>query len=446
MREMRRYQLSATLLGALYVATIASALVATALAAPGSGSFAEEAARGMGVAAAAMLAAQFISSGRFEALSSGVGLDVVLGFHRFAAMMLVCLAGLHVLAFAAPSLAQGPGRAAAHLAALVTSPRMHTGGMALAGLGAIIVASLWRDRWMKYENWRVTHGFGALAVLALTAHHAMSTGTASFAPGLWVFWLVMFSVAGLAFAHIYVGRPLIARRAQWRLESVTPLTPKLFELTLRQTRGAPFSFRAGQFVWLNFRPGPLQPFDNPFSIASAPEELPRMRFLIKGVGDLTRALPNMRDGAPVSVDGPHGNLIEEGRDAGALLLVAGGVGLAPLIGILRSLAARGDRRPVRCVYGAGEPRNLVYADEMRALEQRLDLVNIFTVDEAPPEWSGDVGPIDAGLLERALQGLDRANTLALICGPTPMMIAAADAIAQAGVPLPRIIYERFSYD
>ncbi len=238
----------------------------------------------------------------------------------------------------------------------------------------------------------------------------------------------------------------MARRASWRVEEIKTLTPKLMEVTIRQTGGTPLGFQAGQFVWINFRPGLTQPFDNPFSIASAPEELPRMRFLIKAVGDLTRSLSTLPLGSPVSLDGPHGNLVADDRPGGALLLVAGGVGLAPLIGILRSLALRADKRPVRCIYAAGEPRNLVYADEMRALETRLDLVNYFTVDESAPGWAGRVGAIDATLIAQALAGLPLQNTLALICGPTPMMTSAADLIADAGVPLDNIVYEKFAYD
>ncbi|MDP2356351.1 MAG: ferredoxin reductase family protein [Beijerinckiaceae bacterium] len=446
LKQGRKFILPPSLLAALYIGLIATALVATAAAAPGSGSFAEEAARGMGVAAASMLTAQFISSGRIKALSSGVGLDVILGFHRFAASMLLWFVALHVLAFVAPTLAQGPARAGQHLLTLLTSPRMLTGVFAVAGMLAIVVASVKRDAWMKYEVWRLTHGLGALVVLALTGHHVMTTGTASFAPGLWAFWLIVFGAAGVAFAHIYVGRPLLARRVSWRLDAVTKLTPRLLEVTLTQTRGPAFSFIAGQFVWLNFRPGFAQPFDNPFSIASGPEELPRMRFLIKAVGDLTRSLPDLPPGADVSVDGPHGDLIVEGRAARAILLVAGGVGLAPLIGVLRSLAAQGDKRPIRAIYAAGVKENLVYAEEMRAMESQLNLVNFFTVDEASPDWTGGVGPIDATLIRRALDGIDRDHTLALICGPTPMMIATADMIAEEGVPLSSIIYERFAYD
>lgn len=446
MGKGRPFALSGLALAVIYVGLVAAGLVATAVAIPGSGSFAEEAARGMGIAAAAMLTAQFISSGRFEALSSGVGLDVVLGFHRFAAMMLLCFTALHVLGFVAPTLAQGPARAGQHLMTLPTSPRMLTGVLALAGMVALVVASVKRDALMRYEAWRLTHGFGALCVLALAGHHIVTTGTASFSPALWLFWIVVFAFAGLAFAHIYLGRPVLARRAAWRLDAVTSLTPRLMEVTLTQTRGAPFAFDAGQFVWLNFRPGITQPFDNPFSIATAPEELPRMRFLIKAVGDLTKSLPDMRAGAAVSVDGPHGNLIVDGRDADAILLVAGGVGLAPLIGILRSLAIRGDKRPVRCIYAAGEPRNLVYADEMRSMEERLNLINHFTVDESAAGWTGRMGPIDEALIAMALDGLNRQRTIALICGPTPMMTACADMIASAGVPLDNIIYERFAYE
>ena len=193
LNQGRKFILPPSLLAVLYIGLIASTLAATAVATPGSDSFAQEAARGMGVAAAAMLAAQFVSSGRIKALSSGVGLDVVLGFHRFAASMLLWFVALHVLAL-------GPARAGQHLLTLLTSPRMLTGVLAVAGLLAIIVASVKRDAWMKYEVWRLTHGCGALVVLALTGHHVMTTGTASFAPGLWGFWLVVFGAAGAAFA------------------------------------------------------------------------------------------------------------------------------------------------------------------------------------------------------------------------------------------------------
>jgi predicted ferric reductase len=438
--------LAPELLAALYAALVAGALLATALAAPGSGSFMEESARGMGVAAAAMLAAQFITSGRFETLSGRVGLDVVLGFHRFAAYLLVAFVILHIAAFVVPSFAQGPGRGFSHLGTLFTSRRMLTGVLALVGFGLIIVTSVMRDRWMSYEVWRFLHGFGALATLALAGHHVVTTGTAGFTPWLWWLWLAMFALAGFAFAHVYAGRAIAMRLSPWRLDEVKRLTPKLFEVVLTQTGGKPFSFRAGQFVWLSFAPRRLSLFDHPFSIASAPGELPRMRFLIKARGDFTRALPALAPGTLVGVDGPHGNLVEEGREADALVLVAGGVGLAPIIGVLRDLAARRDTRPVRCIYGAGSPANLVYAEEMRALEGRLNLRNFFTVDEPTPEWTGAVGPIDRTLVGQAMDGLPAARTLALLCGPTPMMASVADMIAEAGAPLSNIVYEKFEYD
>jgi ferredoxin-NADP reductase len=167
---------------------------------------------------------------------------------------------------------------------------------------------------------------------------------------------------------------------------------------------------------------------------------------IKARGDFTSRLHALAPGTPVVVDGPHGSFGLQNRRAGAVCLVAGGIGIAPIIGVLRDLHAGADPRPIALLYGARNLAQLVYADEIRAMRGRLRLQVQFYLDEPPPEWTGGVGAMDAAAFRAALAPVDAARWVCLVCGPTPMMLAAERHLIAAGVPSDRIVYERFDYD
>jgi NAD(P)H-flavin reductase len=122
--------------------------------------------------------------------------------------------------------------------------------------------------------------------------------------------------------------------------------------------------------------------------------------------------------------------------AGDLLLMAGGLGLAPLRGaFLRALRATDRIRRVVLLYGTREPRTILFAEELRrwAGETRADVR--VTVDAAAPGWTGNVGLITS-LLGRDL--VDAARTTALVCGPEVMMRFAARHLGTLGVPMSRV--------
>jgi predicted ferric reductase len=224
----------------------------------------------------------------------------------------------------------------------------------------------------------------------------------------------------------------------------------IHELTLEPARLGPekvvraINFVAGQFAWVNFR-GAIPVLDNPFSISSSPDELPRVRLLIKSRGDISARVGELEPGATVYLDAPHGNFTLEGREGDALYLIAGGIGIAPIISILRDLAHKRDKRPISLVFGARNPQQLTYADEITALGNTLNLKVFFSVDEPPSDWTGGVGELDAATLERNLPAAAQ-HCLCLICGPTPMLLAVERHLRQLGVPRKNIVYERFEYD
>jgi ferredoxin-NADP reductase len=118
---------------------------------------------------------------------------------------------------------------------------------------------------------------------------------------------------------------------------------------------------------------------------------------------------------------------------------------AAVISILRDLAHKHDWHPVSVLFTARNPGLLFYADEVSALKARLKLHVDFSVDEPPAHWSGAVGPITAEVIDRTLPAAP-ARCLRMICGPTPMVLAAKRHSHAIGVPRRNIVYERFEYD
>jgi anaerobic sulfite reductase subunit B len=159
-------------------------------------------------------------------------------------------------------------------------------------------------------------------------------------------------------------------------------------------------------------------------------------YTIRAVGAVTRALCAAAPGDMIGVRGPFGTdwglSIADGRD---VLIVAGGIGLAPLRPVvLTALADRSRYGRIVLLVGARTPGDLLYADELE--RWRRDGVEVaVTVDQADSGWSGEVGLVTA-LIKPA--GLAPGNSVAFICGPDIMMRVTADALAALGIPAGRI--------
>lgn len=155
---------------------------------------------------------------------------------------------------------------------------------------------------------------------------------------------------------------------------------------------------------------------------------------IRGVGAVSHALWALRPGTQVGVRGPFGTGWDlpsaSGRD---LLVVAGGIGLAPLRPLVQdALSTPGDRGRLNVLVGARTPEDLLYRDELSGWGQPYCGV---TVDRAGQEWHGQVGVVTT-LLDRAV--FTPHETTAFVCGPEVMIRATARELLDRGVPAQHI--------
>ncbi|HXQ14229.1 MAG TPA: FAD/NAD(P)-binding protein [Caulobacteraceae bacterium] len=168
------------------------------------------------------------------------------------------------------------------------------------------------------------------------------------------------------------------------------------------------------------------------SLSGDPAVPGRLIHTIRAVGPVSRALTRLGAGEALGLRGPYGAgwpLAEAaGRD---VVIVAGGLGLAPLRPALYRLLAERERYGrVLLLYGARSPADILFRRELESWRKRLDVGIEVTVDHAGSDWRGHVG-VATALIGRA--GFDPARTIAMICGPEIMMRFSIAALRDAGV-------------
>ena len=175
----------------------------------------------------------------------------------------------------------------------------------------------------------------------------------------------------------------------------------------------------------------------PISTSGDHESRGPLTHTIRAVGPVTQALCTLEPGATIGVRGPFGSEWPLAEAAGGdLLVVAGGIGLAPLRPAVRhALANRDDYGAVSVLVGARTPDDLLYVPELEGWRARLDVEVDVTVDAAAAGWHGRVGLVTT-LIPGAV--VDPANASAFVCGPEVMMTFVVRALVERGLPVERI--------
>lgn len=202
-----------------------------------------------------------------------------------------------------------------------------------------------------------------------------------------------------------------------------------FTLELASAHGtADFLFKPGQFNMLYmFGVGEV-----PISISGDPTKRKSLIHTIRAVGTVTEAMYKLKRQGMIGVRGPFGRHwpVEDavGKD---VVLVAGGIGLAPLRPVIYHLLShRKNYGNISILYGARTPKDMIYRRELEKWRGKFDLKVEVSVDTASSDWLGNVGVVTR-LISRAQ--FDGTNTVAMICGPEVMMRFTVMELQKHGV-------------
>lgn len=224
------------------------------------------------------------------------------------------------------------------------------------------------------------------------------------------------------------------RTAPYRVRHMRRETADTFTLDLEpEAGGDAMAFAPGQFnmVYL-FGIGEI-----PISISGDPSLPQPLVHTTRAVGAVTKVMSRLKQGDIIGVRGPYGTTWPVDEALGSdVVIVAGGIGLAPLRPALyRILARREKYGKVVLLYGARTPDDILYRRELAEWRAQLDLDVYVTVDRATAKWRGNVGVVTT-LISRA--PFDPTSTAAFICGPEVMMRFTALELQKRGVAANRI--------
>jgi len=193
------------------------------------------------------------------------------------------------------------------------------------------------------------------------------------------------------------------------------------------------AFQPGQFNMLYvFGIGEI-----PVSVSGDPGDAGPLLHTVRAVGDVSQAVTRLKPGDVLGLRGPYGTVWPVAESSGSdIVVVAGGLGLAPLRpAISRLLAERERYGRIAVLYGTRSPADILFRGEIERWRRRLDIAIEVTVDHADMAWHGNVGVVTK-LIGRV--GFDPDHAVALICGPEIMMRFTAAALETAGVAPERI--------
>ena len=394
----------------------------------------------IGYAGLAIMGLQFGLTARFRYVTEPWGEDVIYHFHRKISLLAVGLVVAHplILFVVRPELIG--------LLNSIQAPwRARFAALSVYSLIALIVMAIWRVKLkITYETWHLTHILLAIVAVVAGVLHMLGWGfylTDARKRVLWigmtVFWM------GLL-VYVRMIKPLFILRRPYRISEVRRERGDTSTLVMQPDGHPGFRFTPGQFAWLTVWGSPFKITAHPFSFSSsAAARDGRVEMTIRNLGDFTSKIHEAPVGKRVYLDGPYG-AFTIGHPADMHVLIAGGIGITPMMSMIRTLADLRDTRPVVLLYGSENWESITFREELEDLKPRLDLTVVYVLTNPPDGWMGERGFITAKVFKRHLPQ-PYAEHEYFICGPNVMMDAIERTLGEMHVPMSKYHSERYSF-
>ena len=385
----------------------------------------------IGIVAGVLLFLQLVLVSRLGALNRWVGMDQLVQWHRKNGIFLAFLALSHPLFIFGPE----------DIQTLPISwefwPEV-VGALLLMGLFYMVASGLLKT-WLAFpfHLWMRAHRFGGgFLILAFFVHLLFSSESFEEGlPRLAGLVLALASIVLLLWRHLPFFRPL----SRWAVSGVFPAGVQTTQLVLSSEEKKKFLFFPGQFVFLQFFDSEISSEAHPFTVASAPTSN-QLEFFIGSHGDWTSQLKRVKAGDAVRVEGPYGRfsylVLSDERP---LLFIAGGVGVTPMLSMLRFLKENDGKRRVRLVWSVRTPHHLFCVSELSRFQESMDGFSMHLL------FSHGLGGrrLDQEALSQFVEEFLDAEVF--LCGPPPMMRDVGRILVDLGIGKSRIYTEVFGF-
>jgi predicted ferric reductase len=204
------------------------------------------------------------------------------------------------------------------------------------------------------------------------------------------------------------------------------------------------AYLPGQFGFITLSSAHVSNEEHPFTIASSPTQSDALEIVVRTTGDWTTQLQNLQPQDGVLFDGPYGRFshLHISRQM-EIIMIAGGIGITPLLSMLRYMAGSENQRKITLLWSNQTPDHIVIPDAFEKLAAQLKGLRIVYVMTRAPEYNGERGRLDRPKLKRLLSDCSRLAAV-FVCGPDQMMKDVHTHLVSLGFLRRMIFMERFS--
>jgi predicted ferric reductase len=287
---------------------------------------------------------------------------------------------------------------------------------------------------LPYQLWKQTHKFLGVAFFIGGIHSFFIPSDISNYQPLYIFMAIIVGMGLICWIYRTVLGAIMVKKHRYEIIKTEKLNNSVMAVTMKPT-GLPLKYKPGQFVYVSFEDQDLTREYHPFSLVSAPKE-ENIRVMVKYLGDFTKSLDKLTEGTGAKVEGAYGQFYKVARPELPQIWIAGGIGIAPFLGIAKSLDLRANTM-VDLYYCAAKESDLVSLNEFKMIAEANPNFRIF------PFVSEKYGRMDSGLVDKLSGQLE--NKEIFLCGPGPMMTGFKKQFKNMGIKLELIHSEEFSF-
>ena len=392
----------------------------------------------MGTSAAAFIFLQLVLIARIKFLDRIFSVNRMLSQHRINAVIILILVSSHFILILNILGAET-------LALDVRQWPEFTGLLVLMMLTFIVAAGLLRKYiGLSFRFWMFSHKvFTPVAVILMCIHVYCVSDT--FHYGNAHFLIICFFVSCFL---VYIVNRLIklsAFKYAYRVESVRLAGNNIYTLELLPEKNRRIVNIPGQFAFVKFKSANISGEEHPFTVSSSPTRSPDLQFTIRSSGDWTEKIRFLNKGDKAFISesfGIFGHL--DMNSSGEMIMIAGGIGITPMLSILRYLLDVKSSRKIKLLWSVRTHKEIVYPDEFSNMEENLPGLTVNYVFTREEGRKRNAGRFDRDNLKTLTSGCSR-DSIILLCGPPGMMFQVKKILISLGFPQKSIITERFSF-
>lgn len=391
----------------------------------------------IGIAAGLLLLLQLPLAGRSVFLDRIFSLPALMRQHRLHAWAIALMAMIHPLLVL---LADGS-------LVVPLESRYWPEWVGVGLLVAILVQFVFGNwRWklgIPFHLWLPMHRCVAVMLAGLLIVHVLYVSE-SFSDQGPPRWMVL--VAAACYTGAWLWRRterLRMRRRRYMVSRIESAGADCTCVELTPRTQTPFGYAPGQFAFISFLSSTVSAEPHPFTLSSTPSRPGALQFAIRACGDWTKNTSGLSTGDEAFIHGPFGRFgyLYTGGDR-SLIMIAGGIGITPMLSMLRFMADRKDPREITLIWSNRSRNHVVFAREFEDLETQLTAFRHVPIFTRNAESGNRAGRLNRAMLEKVLHGRDRAAAV-YVCGPPRMMKQIMADLKDLGFPARSIFTEAF---